>query len=209
MVPPPSKVLQRTGRSVVGSSLVAFWQRTQGGSVPRGWRAEPLSAKPVRQQSPAERVVSRDEPIRFLAMEYYLLMWNRSFEVTVTSSSLCGAFVSGAISANSRSVTSARESNDATKLVDRNRLDQARAHEPGSQAYLALHRFNFAIPQVAVAAIRFDPTPKWGMGPVPHSGRLHFDQRGGKSRELILLGQQDGPALLSAASSFGYPVAAA
>jgi hypothetical protein len=142
-------------------------------------------------------------------MEYYLVMWNRSFEVTVTSSLLCGAFVRGVIAANSPSVAAARVANDATKLVSPKRLAQARAQEPGSQVYLALHRFNFAIPQAMLAAVRFDPRPKWGMGPVPHSGRLHLDLRGGKSRELILLGQQDGVALLSAARDLGYPVAAA
>jgi hypothetical protein len=139
-------------------------------------------------------------------MEYYLLMWNRSFEITMTASSLCGAFVQGVIAANSPSVAAARMSNDATKLVNSKKLAQARAHEPGSPSYLAMHRFNFAVPQAMVLGIRFDPRPKWGMGPVPHSGRLHLDLRDGKRREFILLGQQDGVALVSAARELGHPV---
>lgn len=145
------------------------------------------------------------DPIRFLAMEYYLLMWNRSFEITIGSSSICGAFVRGVIGANFPSVDAARMSNDATKLADPARLAQARAHEAGSQSYLALHRFNFAIPKPEVAGIRFNPRPKWGMGPVPHSGRLLVDLRHGKSREFILLGNQDGAALVGEVGRLGYP----
>lgn len=141
-------------------------------------------------------------------MEYYLLMWNRSFEVTITSSTLCGAFVRGVIAANFPSVAAARVSNDATRLINSKRLARSRAQEPGSPGYLALHRFNFAIPQSIVAAVRFDPRPKWGMGTVPYSGRLHVDLRDGKSREVILLGQQDGATLVSRVRQLGYPVTA-
>jgi hypothetical protein len=140
-------------------------------------------------------------------MEYYLLMWNRSFEVSVTSSSICGAYVRGVISATSGSVVSARRTNDVTKLANPKRLGLAREHEPGSQSYLALHRFNFAIPRAQVAAVRFNPKPKWGMGPVPHSGRLHIDIHQGASRELILLGELDGTALVNKVSQIGYPIA--
>jgi hypothetical protein len=152
--------------------------------------------------------MSDHDPIRFLAMEYYLLMWNRSFEITISSSSICGAFVRGVIAANFPSVDAARMSNDATKLANPGRLAQARVHEAGSQSYLELHRFNFAIPKPEVAGIRFNPRPKWGMGPVPHSGRLLVDLRRGRSRELILLGDQDGAELLGKARQLGYPGAA-
>ena len=36
---------------------------------------------------------------------------------------------------------------------------------------------------------------KWGMGNVPHSGRLILHLRSGQQRELILLGKQNGEAL--------------
>ena len=151
--------------------------------------------------------MSPEDPVRFLAMEYYLLMWNRSFEVSVTSSSICGAFVRGVISATSGSVVSARRTNDVTMLANPKRLAQSREHEPGTQKYLALHRFNFAIPRTQIAGVRFNPKSKWGMGLVPHSGRLHIDIHQGASRELILLGELDGPALANKVSRIGYPVA--
>jgi len=143
-------------------------------------------------------------PVRFLAMEYYLLMWNRSFEVSVTSSSICGAFVRGVISATSGSVGSARNTNDVTNLANPKRLALAREHEPGSQNYLALHRFNFSIPRTQIAGVRFNP--KWGMGPVPHSGRLHIDIHQGATRDLILLGELGGEALANTVSQIGFPV---
>jgi len=166
-----------------------------------------LSGHPLDGGRIPVQTVNRIEPTRFLAMEYYLLMWNRSFEVTITSSLVCGAFVRGAIAATFPSVVAARVSNDATRLVNAKRLARSRAEEPGSPGYLALHRFNFAIPQSMIASIRFDPKPKWGMGPVPHSGRLHLDLRDRKSRELILLGSQDGAAHLRAIRQLGYPAA--
>ncbi len=142
-------------------------------------------------------------------MEYYLLMWNRSFDVTVTSSALSGAFVQGAIAVGSPSIVAARRLNDATQLVDQGRLAQARAQEPGSAGYLHLHRSNFTYGRSLVLVIRYDPRRKWGMGPVPHSGRLQLELRDGTRRELILLGEQDGPALLNAARELGYPIGAA
>ncbi len=149
------------------------------------------------------------ESAAFLAMEYYLGIWNRSFEITVTPGAICGAFVRGAITSTSASVFAARRSNDATQLVDPERLAQARSHEPGSPRYLALHRYNFSIARSAVAGVRFNPDPKWGMGPVPHSGRLHLGLLGGKTREFILLGQQNGTDLVSKLQTLGYWLPAA
>ncbi len=40
--------------------------------------------------------------------------------------------------------------------------------------------------------------PKWGMGPIQHSGKLYVRTKDGKRRELILLGRQDGEALRAA-----------
>lgn len=149
--------------------------------------------------------VSRSDSLRFFAMEYYLLMWNRTFEVTATSSALSGAFVRGVVSASSPSVIAARRSGDAADLGDDKRLARARSHPAGSPDYLALHRCNFSTPRSSIASVRFDPRRKWGMGPVPQSGRLHVEVRGGKRRELILLGDQDGPALARQLNDLGYP----
>ena len=153
--------------------------------------------------------MNQEERISFLAMEYYLLMLNRSFEITITPLMICGAFVQGIISATAPSVGAARLSNDATELVNSRRLSDCRAQQAGSRAYLALHRFNFTIPHSNVALVRFNPKSKWGMGPVPHSGRIHVEVRDGTSRELILLGKQDGHALLHTVRGFGYPIGAA
>ena len=46
-----------------------------------------------------------------------------------------------------------------------------------------------------VSASDYLPGRKWGMGNVPHSGRLVIRLRSVQERELILLGQQDGEAL--------------
>lgn len=66
-----------------------------------------------------------------------------------------------------------------------------------SPEFKKLSAANFQIPLSEVEDVRFNAKPKWGMGPVPYSGRIHLRLRGGATRELILLGKQDGPALVS------------
>ncbi len=145
-----------------------------------------------------------DEPTRFVAMEYYRLIWNRTFEITLTSSAICGAFVQGVIASNSPSLEEVKASGDAIVLADPERLIRSRVEAPGSPGYLALHAFNFALAQPMVREVRFNPKAKWGMGGVPHSGRLQIEARDGDHRELILLGEQDGTVLVETARRLGY-----
>ncbi len=52
-------------------------------------------------------------------------------------------------------------------------------------------------------AVDYTPESKWGMGPIPHSGKLYLRTRAGKSREFILLGRQNGEAVRAAILSGG------
>ena len=152
------------------------------------------------------------QPIRFFAMEYYLLICNRSFEITLTTDSLSGAFVRGAMASHgsvfAAGVGAARASGRADPLFHADAVSNARKHQPGSPSYLALHRANFTVPRSLVLGLRFDPRRKWGMGLVPHSGRVHLSMQDQSSREFILLAHQDGPELVERAGALGYPVLA-
>ena len=148
--------------------------------------------------------------MKFFAMEYYLLIWNRSFEITITPESLSGAFVRGGMashgSAFAAGVGAARETGRAEVLFHTDAVASAREHQPGSSSYLALHRANFSVPRILVLGLRYDPRRKWGMGPVPHSGRIHLTMRDQTNREFILLAEQDGASLVKEAGELGYPV---
>jgi hypothetical protein len=70
--------------------------------------------------------------------------------------------------------------------------------DPESDEFLAADRANFQYDRSAVAHVEFITRPKWGMGNVPCSGRILLRLRDGTRRELLLLGQQPGPAIRNA-----------
>ena len=149
-------------------------------------------------------------------MEYYLLILNRSFEITISSDLICGARIRGAIAIPgprvplnlSAGTIAAARSGDAEDLFRPEALSNARIQEPGSTGYLAQHRWNFAIPKSSVTAIRFTQRKKWGMGMVPHCGRLFVDLRDRTTRELILLGDYEASPVLNTIKALGYPMTA-
>jgi hypothetical protein len=67
--------------------------------------------------------------------------------------------------------------------------------DAGSPEFLAKDRANFRLGKDEVDGVEFTADAKWGMGKVPYSGRLIFSLNGGRKRELVLLGTQDGPRL--------------
>ena len=64
-----------------------------------------------------------------------------------------------------------------------------------SDALLRVHRRNRRIPLTSRIELRLDPRRKWGMGSVPHSGRLSITTDE-ETRELILLGKYDAEQVL-------------
>jgi hypothetical protein len=128
----------------------------------------------------------------FAAMEYYALILNRTYKMFVTDRMLCGAKVRGLV-ANPR-------------VVPPQMFDQAFwIRTPAAQIYdsmdvtseklLRANSANFQIRWDEIVRTEYLPDKKWGMGNVPYSGRLVFQTRTGRPRELILLGKQNGSAL--------------
>ncbi len=130
----------------------------------------------------------------FAAMQYYALILNRTYKVFIAPSMLAGAKVLGLVAADPDGATDETMQNSESWIATK-----AAARYDGidvtSEAFLALNAANFQIAWRDIARIAFNPRPKWGMGNVPHSGRIVLHLRAGGSRELILLGTQDGEAL--------------
>jgi len=81
------------------------------------------------------------------------------------------------------------------------------AHGSDEFQSMMKQRGSFFVERGDIASVIFDPTSKWGMGPIPHSGKVHVRTTSGKSREFILLGRQDGQAVRAAILS-GSPIEA-
>jgi len=134
----------------------------------------------------------------FVAMQYYALILNRTYKVFITDTMLCGAHVRGLVM-SPPAVSSDQLDRDywANTLLGTlyELLDVT------SPKFLSQDWANFQIRWSEIARIDFDASKKWGMGNVPYSGRIFIRLKSGRSKELILLGQQAGPQLRDALES--------
>jgi hypothetical protein len=55
----------------------------------------------------------------------------------------------------------------------------------------AASKGGFVVQRSEILGAEYVPGPKWGMGPIPHTGRINLRLASGKTRELILLGYVD------------------
>lgn len=128
----------------------------------------------------------------FVALEYYALILNRTYKLLVTEDTIAAAIVRGWLP--SPPLPSDDEDDPDFYLCERI-LRRYNGIDVRSDAFLRLNSWNFHLRRAAIADVEFTTRPKWGMGNVPYSGRIILYFRGGGTRELILLGLQDGPAI--------------
>jgi len=120
----------------------------------------------------------------FVAMEYFALILNRSFLIFITAEGLRVWNFHGMVSSLQplfyESVEALLDDPDMTA---------------GSQAFeeLMQRRHTFSVRYSEIRSVEFVDRQKWGMGSIPHSGRLlvEFSARRRK-REFILLGSAHG-----------------
>ncbi len=125
-------------------------------------------------------------------MQYYALILNRTYRVYITKRMLCGGKVAGLVASPRRSTDAMQNPN----YWSRSRIDHAYERmDKSSKDFLEYDRANFQIKWPEIERVTFDPSDKWGMGNVPHSGKLLIHLKAGDARELVLLGRQDGEHL--------------
>jgi len=134
----------------------------------------------------------------FIAMQYYALVLNRTYKVFEADTMLSGAVVNGLVASPLGASDEALEPEYWARTPAESLYFELDVSSP---AFLKLNLANFQIPWRDIARFDFTSAKKWGMGNVPHSGRLFVRLKSGRSRELILLGSQDGEALLKRLSS--------
>lgn len=124
----------------------------------------------------------------FVAMEYYALILNRTYLISIKDGALCGVICRG--------LTSVEGAPDPlTMIVTAKLAVHGNLNDPKS--YVDAKRMkrpsgaNFSIPLSQISMVKYDPRKKWGMGYYPHDGRVFVEAAGGK-REFIILGNQSG-----------------
>jgi len=119
----------------------------------------------------------------FVTMEYYCLMLNRTYVIFISSEGLFGWKANGPVSnadpAYFQPYVALLE--DASLMHDSKAVHQL-AGLPGG----------FFIPRSNIVSVEFVSRLKWGMGGIPHSGRIVVKLASGRSREFILLGPAQG-----------------
>jgi hypothetical protein len=175
--------------------LVAAWfffGRTQMLSLIRPRALNKGNTAEPPYDAPTGNGVAMDKPTWFAAMEYYALILNRTYKVFLTDQMLVGVAVRGVVISPPvvPSPTLNQEFWVRTQTAKRyERIDLT------SAKLLQMHSANFQVHWNDIAQTEYRADPKWGMGNVPHSGRLVLQLRDGRKRELILLGSQNGNTL--------------
>jgi hypothetical protein len=133
----------------------------------------------------------------FVAMEYYGLILNRTFLVFIYPDGLRGWKISGLTThLTPEFVESYLHLLQAPRLKEGPAVLEMMMKQPGS----------FFISRGEITSVSFDPSPKWGMAGIQHSGKIYVNLSSRIQREFILLNAQDGDeareAILSGGSSF-------
>lgn len=128
----------------------------------------------------------------FAAMQYYALMLNRTYKVFLADTMISGAVVRGIV-ANPATISPTLE--DQAYWANTLAATLYEKIDVTSPAFRKLSFNNFQIPWTDIRTVDYSPKRKWGMGNVPHSGKIYLRLRSGSSRELILLGTQNGEEL--------------
>jgi hypothetical protein len=129
---------------------------------------------------------------KFIAMEYYGLILNRTFEVYLLSDCLLGRKTGGIVGASPVHLTNKYQKAEA--FVGKEKIRD----EIDATAVLKASKANFRLLFSEIDRVEFLKKKKWGMGPVAHTGILNiYSKSGSKIKELIVLGDQEGELILN------------
>lgn len=125
----------------------------------------------------------------FIAMQYYAGILNRTVKVYVLEDLLSVTTIGGPLATP---VFVTEEWYDPNFYIDQTLASELEKFNPLSKPFLLVGKTNYQIQRSSIARVEYDPTDKWGMGSVPHSGKILVQIIDGNEHEFILLGSQDG-----------------
>jgi hypothetical protein len=143
----------------------------------------------LRANEPVECILTEERAQRlrtpmsgFVAMEYHALILNRTYVVFIAPDGLHGWRAEGAVDCSSPMFFAPYEQ----MLKDHDLMTNSDAVRK-----LGNLKGGFFIPREQIFSIEASHKQKWGMGAIPHSGRIRVRTVSGGSREFILLGSVD------------------
>lgn len=118
----------------------------------------------------------------FVAMEYFALIWNQTYAVFIAPEGLYGWKVEGAVTGSRPNYfqTYAELLQDPELMQDYDAIRKLSGLKGG-----------FFIRRSDIVSAEIIDKQKWGLGLIPHCGRIRIALSTGKSREFILLGSVD------------------
>ena len=122
----------------------------------------------------------------FVAMQYYALILNRTFVVSVDAMGISGTVCRG--------LTGVEGGDSLTRYITAQLAVHGDLNDPNSyigHTSIRPSRANFALSHADITSVIFNPKKKWGMGPYPHDGRV-IVETSTRRREFIILGKQSG-----------------
>lgn len=125
----------------------------------------------------------------FIAMQYYAGILNRTVKVHVLEDMLNVATVDGPLVTP---MVATEEWYDPNFYINQKPTTQFEKSYSWSWFVLLIDNASYQVKRSSIARVEYDPTDKWGMGSVPHSGKILVQTIDGSEHEFILLGSQDG-----------------
>jgi len=140
----------------------------------------------------------------FVAMQYYGLIFNRTYLVLIANNNLIGIVANGLVSVQSNdplaSIITSQISvdddlNNPLSYLKDKYLKRAEHLNLLNDNLKSVNSANFKINIKDIVSAEFDPSKKWGMGPYPHDGKIYITTND-KKHEFIILGSQSGKKIL-------------
>jgi hypothetical protein len=138
----------------------------------------------------------------FIAMEYYLLILNRTYLILLTEGSLIGIKANGLVSVEGGKHIVSKNVSDSLAIkgnlqnpysyIKEKYIREAENDNLFDGSILRKNKSNFIIKRAHIKNVSYDQRKKWGMGYYPHDGKVYIETDNSKRREFIILGNQSG-----------------
>jgi hypothetical protein len=138
----------------------------------------------------------------FVAMEYYKIVFNRTFLILLTKDYLIGLQGNGMVSIEGgadiltqRMTSLLAVKGDLTNpysYLKNKYLADIESYNLFDKSILLRNKTNFMIDRSDIKDVYYDARKKWGMGYYPHDGKVYVKTKDNKKKEFIILGEQSG-----------------
>lgn len=139
-----------------------------------------------------------EEESKFIAMEYYGLILNRTFLICFTENSLIGFKIANLITLETKydflinPFIKVVQSNSDFDSINTYIENKYKKHIPIDN--MNKNKASFIIEYSKIKSVKFNENKKFGMGYIPHQGRIIISYD--KNREFIILGNQNSKKIL-------------